>query len=98
MGTLVMNRINIGRIANVLSVALVLVIVACGGGKPEEHTFNLAIQEKSLSQSSRVLKVKQDDMVTIVVSTDEHVSFHLHGYDIKQEATPDQAGDTGFHR
>jgi hypothetical protein len=32
--------------------------------------------------------VKQDDSVTIMVTADEPVAFHLHGYDIERTAEP----------
>jgi len=66
----------------VLLVILSLVVAACGGGEPQEHTFELEIQKGSLVQGDSVLRVKQDDIVTIVVTADERIAFHLHGYGI----------------
>ncbi len=79
---------NINRTFVVLLEVLVLAVVgmACGDGEPEERTFELEIQDQALVQGESVLRVNQDDMVTIVVASDEHVSFHLHGYDIEKEA------------
>jgi hypothetical protein len=80
----------------VLLVILSLVAAGCGGGEPQEHTFELEIQEGSLVQGDSVLRVKQDDMVTVVVAADEPVSFHLHGYDIEKEAKPGEPATLEF--
>ena len=34
--------------------------------------------------------MKQDDAVTMVVTSDEHASLHLHGYDVVAVAMPGQ--------
>jgi hypothetical protein len=71
-----------------LTLATLLVVAGCGGGDPEDRMFELEIQGQALVQGDDVLKVKQNDVVTIVVAADTHISFHLHGYDIEQEAEP----------
>jgi hypothetical protein len=67
---------------------LLLAAAACGSGEPQEQTFELAIEHGSLVQEDSVLRVKQDDTVTMLVTADEPVSFHLHGYDLEMEAKP----------
>ena len=67
---------------------LITLLAACGSSEPEDRIFNLEIHDGALVQGDPPLQVNQDDHVTIVVSSDEHVSFHLHGYDIEQEAEP----------
>ena len=69
-----------------LALALPLVLAACGGGEPEERTFELEIRDGSLVQEESMLRVKDGDMVTVVVTADEPVSFHLHGYDCRPSA------------
>ena len=73
-----------------------LVMVACGGGGPQERTFELEIRERSLVQDESVLGVKQDDIVTIVVTADEHFEFHLHGYDIELDVEPGEPATMEF--
>ncbi len=76
--------------------AMSLVMTACGSGDPQERTFELEIRERSLVQEESVLQVKQDDMVTIVVTADEDLEFHLHGYDIELEVVPEEPATMEF--
>ena len=39
---------------------------------------------------------KKDDTVTIVVTSDEPISFHLHGYDIEKEVRPNEPETLAF--
>ena len=87
-----MTLMRIGKVGAGRALAL----AACGGGEPAERTFELEILGGSLVQEESILKVKQDDMVTIVVAADEHVSFHLHGYDIEQVAKPGEPATMEF--
>ncbi len=73
-----------------------LTMIACGGGDPQEWTFEMEIRERSLVQEKSVLRVKQDDIVTIVVTTDEHVAFHLHGYGIGIGVEPGEPATMEF--
>lgn len=75
---------------------LAAVGMACGGGEPEERTFELEIREQALVQGESVLRVNHGDTVTIVVTSDEHLSFHLHGYDIEKEAEPGEPATLAF--
>ena len=74
----------------------VFALAACGDGESKEQTFELEIRDGGLVQTESRLIVKQGDMVTIVVSTDEPISFHLHGYDIEKTATPEEPAQLVF--
>ncbi len=86
------------RVILLLEFALVipLVTTACGGGGPQEQTFELEIREGFLVQEESVLRVKQDDTVTIVVAADEPINFHLHGYDIERDVEPGEPATLEF--
>lgn len=71
-----------------LAVMMAAFLASCGSSEPEDKTFNLEIQGGELVVGTVPLRVNQNDEVTIVVATDEHLSFHLHGYDIEREAEP----------
>lgn len=75
---------------------LVTLLAACGSSEPEDRIFNLEIHDGALVQGDPPLVVNQNDEVTIVVSSDQHVSFHLHGYDIEQEAEPGEPTTLAF--
>jgi hypothetical protein len=79
-----------------LGMLLVVVGMACGSGEPQDRVFELEIQDQALVQGETVLRVNKDDTVTIVVASDEHVSFHLHGYDIEKEAEPGAPATLAF--
>ena len=91
-----MRRIYKRAVVAVLTAALALAVAACGGGDPEEHTFELRVEGGALAQGASLLEVKKDDTVTITVSADEPISFHLHGYDIEKEAAPDAPATLAF--
>ncbi len=78
------------------AVALTTLIASCGGGEPEELTFNLEIKQRALSEEDSTIEVKQDDMLTIVMTSDEPVTYHLHGYDLEGSASPDMPATLQF--
>ena len=71
-------------LATCLSTALALVLLAsCSdGGEPEQHTFDIQIEDGQPAAGAATYSVKQNDAVTLVVTSDQHASLHLHGYDI----------------
>jgi plastocyanin len=78
-----------------LSVAAILVgalaLAACGTGEePRDRDFDLRIEDRTLDLDPAVIRVNQGDTVTLNIESDEHGSFHLHGYDIELEVGPDE--------
>ena len=71
-------------------------MIGCESETPQAYTFELAIKEESIAQGDSVLQVKQDDKVTIVVTADKPITFHLHGYNIEKEARPGEPAILGF--
>ena len=71
------------------ALALALAMAACGGGaEPQERTINIELEGGALTGDASTWQVNQNDEVTLVVSTDEPVSFHLHGYDFEADIEP----------
>ncbi len=91
-----MRQFLMRKIAPALAAAAMLAAVGCGGGDPEERTFELEIKEGILAQGESMLEVKQDDLVTILATSDGPVSFHLHGYDIEKTAEPGEPATLVF--
>ena len=56
-----MKLINTRVITTALTVVTALVAAACAGGELKEHTFELQVQKRSLTQEDSVLRVKKDD-------------------------------------
>ena len=82
-----------------LSLALLgaLVLAACGSGDdPEEVTFDLTIQNRAIVDFESALEVKQDDVVTFNITSDEAANFHLHGYDHEMKLEPNATGSVTF--
>lgn len=68
-----------------ISIAAMLLIVACGESAPETVEFNLDIRDRELEQESTVFRVKKGDTVVLLITSDEAGTLHLHGYDHEVE-------------
>ena len=78
-------------------VASLAALAACGGdSEPETRTFDLEISDAGLNLDRMDMDVKQGDTVTLRIDTDEHGTFHLHGYDIEREVGPDDTATMEF--
>ena len=71
-----------------LFLAVSLAMAACGRGETKAITLNLDIEDRSLKQGEPVLRVEQGNLVTILITSDENLRFHLHGYDIERKVGP----------
>ena len=67
----------------VLGAIFLALIAACGGSDPEELDFPVKMENGSLNPAT--IQVKQGDMVTLKIDTEEAGQFHLHGYDIEMD-------------
>jgi len=63
-----------------------------GGGTP--RTIDLTVTGTTMTPDR--LTAKQNDMLTINVRADKEEEIHLHGYDVKFEAKPNQAVSRTF--
>ena len=82
--------------AAVLSLAL----AACGGGEgasePRERTVTIELERGQIANDASNWQVKANDEVTLIVRSDEPVNFHLHGYDLEQDVTPEEPVEFTF--
>jgi len=63
---------------------------ACGRTENPEHKyFALEIPMGTPNQELSSLVINQGDSLTIDLSSDQHGTVHLHGYDIEQDIGPD---------
>ena len=67
----------------VMAAILLTLIAACGGSDPEELEIPIKLENGSLTPAT--IQVKQGDMVTLKIDTEEAGEFHLHGYDIEMD-------------
>ncbi len=71
------------------TIVAVVLLASCGdGGEPEQHTFDITLEGGEPAGGAATYSVKQDDAVTLVVTSDQHASLHLHGYDVTGVAMP----------
>jgi FtsP/CotA-like multicopper oxidase with cupredoxin domain len=75
-----------------LSVSVALPAIATA----DSPTFNLEIRARKVVGTSRTVRVKQGDTVTLRWTTDEAVGLHLHGYDIEQVIKPGAPVELAF--
>jgi hypothetical protein len=73
--------------------ALVLTIAPAGA---EELTFDLRIERGQVPAKSRLVRVRQDDLVRLRWTSDQPVALHLHGYDIEQKVEPGAISEMKF--
>lgn len=53
-----------------------------------EVTYTLAVANGRLPENTRLIRVKQNDVVKLEWSTDKPMTVHLHGYDIEKDIRP----------
>ena len=78
------------------ALALTAVVAACGGGEPEELTFHLEIRDGALVGEDTTYEARQNDMITMELSSDAVVNYHLHGYDLEGVVGPDMPATIEF--
>ena len=91
-----MRRMRAVALMLALAAALAVASMACDEREPQEHLFNLELRGGELVQDTSKWEVKQDDRVTMVVRSDEPVSFHLHGYDFEKDIEPGEPAEFAF--
>jgi Cupredoxin-like domain len=61
---------------------------------PRDRTFDVSIEDGEMRPAE--ISVNEGDRVTLRVSTDKPIEFHMHGYDIEREVEPGQAAELHF--
>src|SRR3989338_2581380 len=67
------NKMN-RKIIAILAIGILLV-----AGEPRSKEFDLRIAERKIVEGPKVLRVRQNDAVTLRITADETEEFHLHG-------------------
>ena len=78
------------RLANAVRTPLIAALLgaAIANAHAEDRVFELQIHGEAATAQSQVFTVRQNDQVTIRVSSDKPVQVHLHGYDIESDVAP----------
>ena len=78
-------------VASAVFVSISLGLWACGESvEPQAREFSLRIEDRKLNDELAVIKVNQNDTVTLRIDSDEKGIFHLHGYDEEISVGPDE--------
>jgi hypothetical protein len=67
-----------------------------GGALAEARTLGLELTGGRLPSNQRLVRVQQDDEVTLKWTSDQVVSLHLHGYDIEAKVAPSVPAEMRF--
>jgi hypothetical protein len=70
--------------------------LAATGVKADELTFELRIERGQLPPATRLIQVKQGDVVKLRWSSDRPIALHLHGYDIERNVEPGVVAEMTF--
>jgi hypothetical protein len=92
------------RVTNLISVwsarfvAALMLMMALGfvDTKADEVTFDLRIERGQVPVKSRLVRVRQNDLVRLRWSSDQSIALHLHGYDIEQKVEPGAVSEMKF--
>ena len=76
--------------------ALSLLGAVINAASAAEVTYVLAVANGRVPDNMRLIRVKQNDVVTLQWRTDKPMNVHLHGYDIEQEIKPGAVTDMTF--
>lgn len=60
------------------------------------RTHSVQIIKRKVSRKQRTLRAKRGEHIHIEITSDEPVSLHLHGYDIKVSVSPKNPGILEF--
>ena len=87
------------------AIVVLVVVLVLGGlffllrpdkpaGAPRNRTFDVSIKNGEMSPGE--ISVREGDKVTLRISSDKAMEFHLHGYDVEQEVGPGQKAKLRF--
>lgn len=81
-------------IITTVAVVGMILAAACRGSAPEAVEIPVIVSGETMDPGT--LRVKQGDMVTLKIETEEAGEFHLHGYDFEQDIDEGEVVDLYF--
>jgi Cupredoxin-like domain len=88
------NLILIAVIVLILGGLFFLLRPDTPSGAPRERTFNVSVEGGEMSPAE--ISVNEGDRVTLRVSSDKPMEFHMHGYDVEREVEPGKTAKLHF--
>jgi hypothetical protein len=89
------NLIAVSSARFVTALAM-MIALGLGDTKADEVTFDLRIDRGQVPAKSRLVRVRQNDLVRLRWSADQPIALHLHGYDIEQKVEPGAISEMKF--
>jgi hypothetical protein len=81
-------------VAFLLAALFVLLRPNTPTARPQTREFDLRISDEVMEPSD--ITVTEGDRVVLRISTDSPIEVHVHGYDIEEEAEPDEPARLSF--
>jgi hypothetical protein len=84
----------------ILVIALALGLLFLGlrpdapSGGPQERSIGLEVRGDAMTPEE--ISVGEGDLVTLGITADRPVEFHLHGYDLEEEVEPGEPAELSF--
>ena len=70
------------------ALALLLIVAGGAGAGAAELTFDIRIEHGRIPDALHLMRVHEEDSVTLRWTSDRPVILHLHGYDIEKRVAP----------
>ena len=68
--------------------ALMLSAISSAGALAAELTFDIKVERRRVSDTMRLIRVNEGDVVKLQWISDQPLILHLHGYDIEKRVVP----------
>ncbi|MDP6350175.1 MAG: cupredoxin domain-containing protein [Chloroflexota bacterium] len=73
---------------------LLFVLAACAGAEPQARTIDITID--GIDVQPEAIEVNQNDTLTLNLTSEHPILFHLHGYDLARQINPGETAVLEF--
>ncbi len=88
------KALKLFALLTLVAVLVTALAAACGGGEPEKVRIPVRVENGKLIPET--IKVKQGDIITLMIQVEEPGEFHLHTYDIDMDIETGDAAEFIF--
>ena len=85
------SAFRLGMLLITFTVLSTMLVGACGGSEPQKLEIPVSVAGETMNPET--ITVKQGDMVTLKIQTEEAGEYHLHSYDIETDVKPGEVTD-----
>ena len=76
--------------------ALMLSAISSAGALAAELTFDIKVERRRVSDTMRLIRVNEGDVVKLRLTSDQPIVLHLHGYDIEKRVAAGAITELAF--